>query len=218
MQFIFDHLSAIILSFAVLLILATTQIQAQRSGLEQTASYATKTKALSFGEWLEDDVLSIGENFGSNRFRFDAPVLDTLGNATRFMFFADDVDGVTSDTTRMMTRYDLESLGSVQRRGETINLFQVHRSTATSPVTNGTAPVPPDEDWVLDGHSMATLSSFEIGLLDRMGRVTTDVERADFIRIKFSLIPQFPIEPEYLRELYWSTTLKVRPFWEPAPA
>ena len=31
------------------------------------------------------------------------------------------------------------------------------------------------------------------------------------------LVPEFPIEPEYLRELYYTTTLKVRPFWDPPP-
>ena len=84
MQVLLDHLSAILIAAAVMLILAATQIHAQRSNIEQTASYATKTKALSFGEWIEDDILSLGENFGHNRFRFEPPVSDALGNTTFF--------------------------------------------------------------------------------------------------------------------------------------
>ena len=199
-----------------MLILAATQIHAQRSNIEQTASYATKTKALSFGEWIEDDILSLGENFGHNRFRFEPPVSDAMANTTFFAFYSDSINVATGDTLRMMTRYQLESVGFVERGDITTPVFQLHRDLAESPVTNGTAP--PPSTWHSDGRSLSTLSSFKISILDRDGRVTTDVETGDYIRIAFNLIPQFPVEPEYLRELYWTTTLKVRPFWDPPGA
>ncbi len=215
MQVLLDHLSAIIIGAAVLLILAATQMHAQRANIEQTASYATKTKALSFGEWIENDILSLGENFGRNRFRFETPVSDTLGNTIYFAFFSDSINVSTGDTLRMMTRYQLENVGVVERGEITTPVFQLHRELAESPVTNGTAP--PPSTWTSDGRSLSTLSSFQISMLDRDGRVTTDVESGDFICVTFNLIPQFPVEPEYLRELYWTTTLKVRPFWDPPP-
>ena len=215
MHVLLDHLSSIIIGAAVLLILAATQIHAQRANIEQTSSYATKTKALSFGEWIEDDILSLGENFGRNRFRFEPPVLDSLGNTIYFAFFSDSVNVGTGDTLRMMTRYRLESVGVVERGEATTPVFHLHRELAESPVTNGTAPIP--STWTSDGRSLSTLSSFQIFMLDRDGRVTTDVEAGDFICVTFNLIPQFPVEPEYLRELYWTTTLKVRPFWDPPP-
>ncbi len=215
MQAIFDHLSAIIVSAAVILILAATQIYAQRSNIEQTAAYATKTKALSFGAWLENDILSLGENFGTNRFRFEVPVSDSLGNTTEFAFYSDEYDPVADDTTRLTTRYQLELVGYVERDTVTTPVFQMNRDTGESPVTNGTAP--PPATWVSDGRSFSTLSRFEISMLDRDGRITTDVERGDYIHVAFNMLPQFPVEPEYLRELYWSSTLKVRPFWDPPP-
>jgi len=215
MHVLLDHLSAIIIGAAVLFILPATQIHAQRANIEQTSSYATKTKALSFGEWIEDDILSLGENFGRNRFRFLPPVSDTLGNTTRFTFFSDSVNVSTGDTLRMITRYQLENVGLVERGDITTPVFQLNRDLAETPVTNGTAP--PPSTWTSDGRSLSTLSSFKISMLDRDGRVTTDVETGDFIRIAFNLVPQFPVEPEYLRELYWTTTLKVRPFWNPPP-
>ena len=217
MHVLLDHLSAIIIGAAVLLILAATQLHAQRANIEQTSSYATKTKALSFGEWLEDDILSLGENFGLNRFRFEPPVSDSEGiNTIRFVFFSDSVDASTGDTLRLMTRYLLENVGEVERSGETVSIFQVHRHTAESPVEDGTAP--PPSSWTADGRSLSRLTHFRISMLDRDGRETTDVEAGDYIRIVFNMIPQFPVEPEYLRELYWSTTLKVRPFWDPPAA
>ena len=139
------------------------------------------------------------------------------GVAARFddAFYSDSINVATGDTLRMMTRYQLESVGFVERGNITTPVFQLHRDLAESPVTNGTAP--PPSTWHSDGRSLSTLSSFKISMLDRDGRVTTDVETGDYIRIAFNLIPQFPVEPEYLRELYWSTTLKVRPFWNPPP-
>ncbi|MDX1407661.1 MAG: hypothetical protein R3330_05990 [Saprospiraceae bacterium] len=216
MQFILDHLMTIILAGAVLLILAATQIHAQRSGVEQTASYATKTKALQFGEWLEDDILSLGENFGRNRFRFEVPEVDSLGNTRTFQFYSD-APQMAGDTLREMTRYRLLKVGDVDRGGQIIPIFQMTRSVASMPVVDGVAQTPAESDWSDDGYSIATLSTFKIRMLDRRGANTTDVEQGDFIRVEFSLIPQFPVEPEYIRELYWNATLKVRPFWEPPP-
>lgn len=215
MTVLLDHLSAIIIGAAVLLILAATQIFAQRSGIEQAASYATKTKALSFGEWLEDDILTLGENFGRNRFRFETPEVDSLGNTTLFQFYSDSLNVITSDTVRMMTRYQLQYVDSILRDTISTPVYQLRRQIATSPVTNGTASAP--SSWRTDGFSLATLSSFRIVMLDRTGRETQSVEAGDYLRISFNLLPQFPVEPEYLRELYWSTTLKVRPFWDPPP-
>ncbi len=213
MTVLLDHLSAIIIGAAVIMILAATQIFAQRSGIEQAASYATKTKALSFGEWIEDDILTLGENFGRNRFRFEVPEVDTLGNTTKFQFYSDSLNIMTGDTLRMMTRYQLQYVDSIQRDTIITPVYRLRRQIAQSPVTNGTAPEP--STWTTDGFSLSTLSSFRIIMLDRTGAETGSVEEGDFLRISFNLLPQFPVEPEYLRELYWSTTLKVRPFWNP---
>ena len=54
MQLIFDHLTSLLVAGVVIGVLATAQLYAQHTGLEQTTSYATKSKALSFGEWIED--------------------------------------------------------------------------------------------------------------------------------------------------------------------
>jgi hypothetical protein len=226
MAFILDHLNALIAAAGVILILGMAQIGAQRAALEQTTSYATKTKALSFGEWLEDDILTIGENFGRNRYRFLPPESDAEGNTTKFTFYSDSVQA-NGDTLRLMTRYRLVLVRTVVRGGETIELFEVQRYLAQAPVLNGQAPLPPEtyltsgspgpSAWTGDGRSLETLSGFKISLLERNGQTTGDSERGDFIHVEFRLVPEFPIEPEYLRELYWTTTLKVRPFWEPPP-
>jgi len=220
MFFLLDHLTSILAGAAVILILATVQIGAQRTSLEQTTSYATKTKMLSFGEWMEDDILSLGANFGRNRFRFEPPQHDANGNTTRFVFFSDSVL-VSGDTLRLMTRYRLYPTRTVTRGGREVDLYEVRRHTAQMPVNNGVAGEPGEGsgpgNWTYAGQSLSTLAGFEIRLLQRDGSETTDPERGDFIQLHFRVVPEYPIEPEYLRELYWTNTLKVKPFWEPPP-
>ena len=126
MAFILDHINSLIAAFGVILILGMAQIGAQRTALEQTTSYATKTKALSFAEWMEDDVLTIGANFGRNRYRFLAPEDDAEGNTQRFTFFSDSVT-VSADTLRTVTRYKLNLVRTVIREGEEIPLYEVRR-------------------------------------------------------------------------------------------
>lgn len=216
MQFILDNLMAVLLAGAVLFILSVTQIHSQRASVEQTASYATKTKALTFGEWLEDDILSLGENFGRNRFRFEVPETDEYGNTSSFQFYSD-IPQAAGDTLREITKYELQEIDTVNRGDTSITIFQMHRSRADMPIVDGVVGTPTSGDWYSDGASLATLSSFQIHLLDRWGQITNNVETGDYVRVQFSLIPQFPVEPEYIRELYWNATLKVRPFWEPPP-
>ncbi len=218
MQFILDHLTSLLVAGVVILILATAQLYAQRSGLEQTTSYATKSKALSFGEWLEDDILSLGANYGEDAYRFEVPTTDsTTGNTTEFRFYSDSLL-VSGDTLRMMTRYKLDPLETIVRGGREILLFEMERATAQKPVVNGEAAEPAEHEWTADGRSLSTLSAFNIAILTRTGAETTDVDQGEFIRVSFALVPEYPVEPEYLRELYWTTTLKVRPFWEPPSA
>lgn len=218
MQLLLDHLTSILVAGVVILILATAQLYAQHSSMEQTTSYATKSKALSFGEWIEDDILSLGANYGDNAYRFENPVVDPLrGNTLEWRFFSDQLQS-SGDTLRTITRYKLDSLDTVVRGGRSILLFEMVRATVTKPVVNGIVLEPLPFEWELDGRSLSTLSSFQISMLTRTGEPTTDPERGEFIRIAFSLVPEYPVEPEYLRELYWTATLKVRPFWEPPQA
>ena len=214
MQFIIDHLTSLLVAGVVILMLASVQLYGQHAGLEQTTSYATKSKALSFGEWLEDDVLSLGANFGEHAYRFEPPDTTANGNTKLWLFYSDQIQA-SGDTLRMMTRYTLDSLETVNRSGRDITLYQIIRENADALVVNGVAGTPSPSEWAEDGRSISTLSGFKIKMLTDDGSETLDPEEGEFIRIAFVLVPEYPVDPEYLRELYWTTTLKVRPFWEP---
>ena len=64
-----------------------------------------------------------------------------------------------------------------------------------------------------------------LDLLDRTGTVpltaggAVDVEKVDYVRVRFGVIPEYVLKPDnYIRELYWVKTLKVRPYWVPPPS
>lgn len=215
MQLIFDNLVSILIAATVIAIVATVQLRSTQSGVEQVSTHAAKTKAISFGEWIEDDIVSLGKNMGLDRGRFSLPVALADGNTGHWEFYSDSLLS-GGGILRHMTRYRLINTGQ-RLLDDTleVNLYQARRETATTPVVGGVAAPVTEAQWLEDGRSVATLSFFEVSLLLSNGEPTTDVERADFIRVRFAMVPEFDLDNNYLQEYYWTTTLKVRPFWEP---
>jgi len=181
MQFILDNLVALIVAGVLLMGLQVTQVRSQHASIEQVASHSVKAKTLVFGEWVEDDVLNIGANFGSNLYRFESPVLDPdTGNTTNWVFYSD-TTGTDGVTRRVFKQYRLVERGQSAFRDTTYQLYQVARDSAV------------------------------------VGEV--DVYKVDFIRVRFGVVPEYVLKPDnYIRELYWTKTLKVRPYWVPPPS
>ena len=243
MQLLLDNLIAIIVAGMVMLTLHVTQSRSSHASIEQVATHSVKEKTIIFGRWLEDDILNLGANFGNNLYRFDEPVVnDTTGNTTRWTFFSDSVrtDG---SKLRVFKRYRLIETRQATFSDKTFQLYQVERdSVAVDYPAGGVPPTTaslPASAWVLGTKSIGTLSFFEISLLDRHGetpcpteaeeikdadgRVVNctneiDVWKADYIRVRFGVVPEHVLRPDnYIRELYWVKTLKVRPYWTPPP-
>lgn len=243
MQILLDNLIAIIVAGMVMLTLHVTQSRSSHASVEQVASHSVKEKTIIFGRWVEDDILNLGANFGENLYRFDEPVVDTLtGNTTEWTFFSDSVR--TNGTgLRVFKRYRLVETGKAVFSTKSFQLYQVERDSAVvdypaSGVPPTTSSVP-TASWVLGTRSIGTLSFFEIALLDRHGETpcpegtevkdaqghvidctgVIDVYKADYIRVRFGVVPEHVLKPDnYIRELYWVKTLKVRPYWTPPPS
>ena len=229
---IFDHLSSILIAMAVTLILMVAQNRSSHASIEQVSTHSVKAKSLVFGHWVERDILDIGKNLGLNRYRFKEPVTDSLGNTGLFHFYSDStctvgcsfprgVNVAVGDTVRIHTRYRLFPTKRVSLRGAggtrvERQLMQLDREVAETRVRDGVASDPPPGRWRQDLWSLGTLSQFKVEMLDRGGRVTGSVTHGDYIRVRFSVVPEWILDPEnYIREIFWTTTLKVRPYWEP---
>ena len=211
MNLLIDHLASVVIGVVVMLMLTAAQLRSSQTGVEQVVAHAAKTKALTLGEWLEDDILSLGANIESQNGRFQAPTSDSLGNTTDFTFYSDSLSA-GGDTVRVVTQYKLVPTETVDVAGEQRQLYEMQRE-----VTNVS---PGEEDAIVFGSgggtppTVATLSFFRLDMLNRYGQTASDVDSAEYIRIYFAMVPEFDLEQNYLRELYWTTTLKVRPFWQ----
>lgn len=240
MTLLLDNLMATIIFATLLMVVAAAQLRVQEAGIAQVSSHAAKQKALSFGQWLDEDIVSLGENVIDNGARFDNPdtssfrvyTLDdtgtpqpeTISYTTQWTFYSDRLAGSTKQ--RMATRYRLiEQPDSLEVEvGDEFSynrpLFQLEREVSVwknvDPVTD--IAVFTNADFTEDGRSVSTLSLFHIQLVDNQGvpfAAANPVapDQASFIRVDFSMVPEFELRRGYLRELYWTTTLKVRPFW-----
>ena len=225
MQPIFDNLNAILVGGIILLALSATQVHSQRSGIEQIASHSVKAKTLVFGMWVERDVLGLGANVGRNVYRFETPDTDAQGNTSRWTFYSDSVR-VDGSVLRRVVRYRLVPTTQVRFQDNvTRQLYEVQRDSATVAVRNGVPDAVRASDWQRSIWSIGTLSFFRIELLDRYGRTPrvgdvatnpVDVDRADYVRVRFGVVPEYILKPDnYIRELYWVRTMKVRPYWAP---
>jgi hypothetical protein len=243
MQFILDNLVAIIVAGVLLLGLQVTQVRSQHAGIEQVASHSVKAKTLVFGQWVERDVMDIGANFGTNMYRFEAPAVDPeTGNTTEWVFYSD-TTAADGDQARIFKRYRLVETELASFRDTTYQMYQVLRDSVV--VDYPSHDVPPTladldaDDWVLNTWSIGTLSFFEVDLLSPDGQTPcpegteikdadglvvdctgdVDVYKVSYIRVRFGVVPEYVLKPDnYMRELYWVKTLKVRPYWVPPPS
>lgn len=226
MQFIIDNLIALLVSGVLIMSLQVTQIRSQHASIEQVVSHSVKAKTLIFGQWVEDDILNLGANFGTNLYRFNEPTLDsTTGNARAWTFFS---DSTRADGTglRVVKRYRLVDTKTATFSDSTYQLFELHRDSLVLDLdANGVPESYTESDWVKSAQSISTLSFFNIDLLDRYGETPrtssgdVDVYKVDYVRVRFGVIPEYVLKPDnYIRELYWVKTLKVRPYWVPPPS
>lgn len=237
MQFIIDNLIAVLVSGVLLMSLQVTQIRSQHASIEQVVSHSVKAKTIVFGQWVEDDILNLGANFGTNLYRFNEPTLDAAtGNARSWTFFSDStfthdpadptVTAANPKTRRIVKRYRLVDTKTATFSDSTYQLYELHRDYLELDLDASGVPEPYTEaDWVKSAQSISTLSFFTIDLLDRYGETPrtasgdVDVYKVDYVRVRFGVIPEYVLKPDnYIRELYWVKTLKVRPYWVPPPS
>ena len=205
MWFIFDNLRALMIAGAVLLMLLTAMTRAREMGTEQLSVYSAKSHALDLAEWLEDDIATLGSNFDSTTVRFLLPT-NIDGNTSIFTFHRDTVGAAPDfDKVRIETRYQLLDTDIAETQDSTIQMHQVVRSTRTQQGAGWSS-------WTEDGRSSPRLSYFMVRLLDQLGQEVNNESETVFLKIDFSVIPPFPQGRQFLNQLSWGTTIRLRPY------
>jgi hypothetical protein len=194
--------------------------ESSQVAIEQTAHYSGRSQVQSFTQWLQEDLTSIGQNYGSGDAAFSMPTQSTTGltrgMTTLFQFSRDSLNTASTGVTtryRVFVRYRLVSRGTVAVDNEpaAVALYGVERDEQL--VMNPTETTTPSSGgWVRAGGGPGTLSQFRVVPHDRDGREATQVSQTDFLRIRLSFVPPFDSEARELHELHWGTTVGIRPF------
>lgn len=187
MQFVLDHLSAILISSAVLLLVLSTQFSAQRAATEQSIAYAAKKQTLSMAEFLEQDFLLIGEGTPDG---IASITQSESGNTSAFSFWREDDLGLP-----MLVSYTLTELDSVDIKGDMYQLYRLNRM----------------ENLASAGGGGSSLINFTITMLDETGSPTDTISEARLLRITaVNAYPYGSSDNMYLFRSFWGITVRPR--------
>lgn len=194
MQFIYDNLTASVISGTVLLILFTVQMRATSSSIAQTGRNFALNRAQTFATWLEQDLQRVGRNrsndeeifSGLNRVNAEesrsptGKTLSTEGGSAFTFYFGSGKTAVTYDVSARQKTI----------AGEQRTVYQLTRSP--------------------DGRSPSNLGYIDIQFIDENAKVIDNPETAwknspsrfQAIRVHFSIIPPFQNEESALKEVH----------------
>jgi len=185
MQFLLDHIASILVSGAVLLLVIATNLGAQRGAIEETVAYAAKVQTLNLADFLEDDLLLIGDGTSDT---IETVTTNPYGQTTEFSFWREDDMGVD-----MLVSYTLTETDSVEIEEEWIQLYRLDRT----------------ENGVAAGGGSSTLSDFQITMLNSAGNVTAGIAAARLLRVRaVNVYPYGDSDDMDLFRSYWGITVR----------
>lgn len=196
MQFLYDNLTATVVSMTVLLVLVSIQMRATSTSVSKTARNAAVNQAKSLAEWIEEDVEGMGRNIEDGETVFEDPTTSptkytndnsptgaTLGGLT--FYYREKEGGALTTIDYTINEADTSTIEGEQR-----TLYELNRH----------------QDGSLDGGSSATLGYFDVQFLGRnAGEVTDPVNNKDeiqSIRVVFSVVVPFQGDESSLQEFH----------------
>ena len=186
MQFILDNIASVMVSGAVLLLVVATNLTAQRAAMEETVSYAAKMQTLSLADYLEDELLLIGD--GTDETIVDLQT-NSEGQTTLFSFWREDEDTATD----ILVAYTLTETDSVEIDQEWVQLYQLNRTENGTPAGGGSS----------------TLETFTITMLNANGNVTTGVAAARLLRVRaVNVYPFGDSDDMNMFRSFWGVTVR----------
>lgn len=217
MQFIFDHIQALLIASVVILVLVVNQMRIMEDGLEDTSVYIGKSNSLDLAEMIESDMNMTRNRFNTARdpFTWAATTTDSDGRTTSFQFYRDSV--FASQTYRLETRYRLNFVDSMQVSAvdsagisitETAPRYEVIREEC---VTTAAFPTP-CTTFKYAGTSAPWVKDFRITPLEQDKSLASNITEAYYLQVSFIMSPPIKTDKQVVDKLHWSTLLQVQPF------
>lgn len=207
MAFIYDNLTATVVSLTVLLILASIQMSATNMSVSNSSRNIAITQAETFGTWVEEELSRTGRNLDSNT--NPIPLLETeesqqspTGSITtefRFRYATIDSDGnrTEQEVTYRLCDTDEDRDVYVGDGSVSKDLYQLRREEDCSGSVSS------------DGVSPPALGYFYVQRLTESLNTTSSNDEAELLRVKYSVIAPFQGENTVLQEVHRSV---VSPF------
>jgi len=185
MQLILDNIAAIMIGSAVILIVLSTQFQAQRAATEQTIALISKTATLDLGRVLEEDLIVLGS--GTSDTITD---IQESGDSLTTVFEFRKLDELG---TEIEVTYRLTDANVVTIRGEAVQLYTLDRY----------------EDDVWAGGGGDHIRFFSISMLNTNGHKTSGVASARLLRVRLvNVYPYGEDDGSTIFQSHWGITVR----------
>ncbi|MBT4052328.1 MAG: hypothetical protein HOC28_06745 [Bacteroidetes Order II. Incertae sedis bacterium] len=185
MHILLDHISAWMISGCVILMVVSTQFNAQRSSVEQSIAYGAKAQILQMADMMEQELLLIGEGTDDT---IETVTENDAGETVEFTFHREDDGGSDIEVS-----YQLVETESIEIDDEETQLYRLDRY----------------EGGVIDGGGSSTMSHFRITMLDASGTETASVASARLLRLAaVNAYAHGDTEDMFLYESYWGLTIR----------
>ena len=180
MKFIYDHLSASIISVVIFFLLVAIQTRGAETARDQTRYYSSKMHLLAVKEMIEHDF----ENVGAGVARHDPVFLEKTDSTFAFMAKVEATDEDPSKIT-----YRRRPAGTREIDGEQVQLYQIERLV----------------DDVLAGQGPPTMREFVVELRDGARQETAVFADVEAIYVRFVIAPPIGGEDELHEARYLHT-------------
>ena len=167
MQFLLDHIAAVLITSILLLVIMATQFAGQQTNIDATQYYDAKIRLLDLVQSVERDFTNIGSGLDSVKFAIQE--FDTVSVPARITFAA------RTDSTipgSQLVTYQWEETGSVRLKDQsTIPTYTVQRLI----------------DGAISGTSAGAITGFRVDLLraDSIS-ITTNFEDMRLVNVIMS--------------------------------
>lgn len=130
MQFLLDHIAAVVITGFIILILGAVSFRGQSASIDSTQYYAQRRMLMDLVQFVERDFGNIGAGVNPASAVFTSIDFDTSGTDKYLQFQArpDSTDLVPS-----LIRYEWEQIGTLELQSGTVPALEVRRLTDSNP-------------------------------------------------------------------------------------
>ena len=177
MQFLLDHIAAVVITGFIIFIIAAVSLRGQDTSIDSTQYYAQKRMLLDLVQFVERDFTNIGAGVNPVADIIQPGAFDTSG-ATKFFQFRGRAD--STDLFASIIRYEWDQVGTLELSSGTTPALRIRRLVT---------PLTPPGPQVVAGMSSGYITSFDIDFFAQGGTsVAPTVDSMRVVRVDITAV------------------------------